>query len=544
MKKFYLLTVAVIALFSSTSTQAQCNGVKGPNLLGAKGTFSTPFITVNSTAAACLQAGTNTYNPAGNAGNALMGCSSPGTAIPCSDYTYTSASGGLTPEARYSILKVIGNASGGNCIKPEWRGADHTGDGGYFMAVNGAPNTTTSPVFYKIKTIPVCIGATYEFCAWVTNLLPAGHSAALPGSEPKISFRVNGQVIATSGPVAYSSTPTWVKVGGSFMATTSTVDLEVVNATAVALGNDLGLDDISINVCQSQIAMNGPATLCAGTAASVDFTVTDATQTHSWYKWQLSTDGGATFTNTGAAAQATFTGSSFTLKNDFGIVTEAMNGYKYRLVVSTSAAGLADPGCLFFNDYTIIATSCAPTPVTLTTFSGKYSDGKASITWQTRQEFNSDYFEVQRSFNGEDFTVVGKVKAAGNSSIVQNYQYQDAAAGSGSVYYRLRQVDLLDGRAALSNIIRLNMGENAASFGLYPNPYVSSFTASFSATKNATATVMIRSIGGQVLYSKTINVARGFNAVQLSNLPVLGRGLYLVSVANDEINFQGKIQKL
>lgn len=246
MKKYYLTALASF-LLAGMSASAQCNGVKGPNMLGAKGTFSVPAITVNNNAAACTRSGSNTYNPVGNVGKALNGCSSnPGAMKPCSDYTYTSASGGLGPEGRYSILKTIGDANGGNCIKGDWRGQDHTGDGGYFMAVNGAPNSSTSPVFYKIKSIPVCLGATYEFSAWVINLLPGTSPAAIPGSEPNISFRVNGVVIANSGPIAYHTNTTWVKVGGSFVATSDTVDLEVINATAVASGNDLGIDDISL----------------------------------------------------------------------------------------------------------------------------------------------------------------------------------------------------------------------------------------------------------------------------------------------------------
>jgi len=544
MKKFYFLLMAVISIFSFNAVQAQCNGVKGPNLLGAKGTFSTPFITVNNAAAACLQTGTTTYSPVGNVGNALAACSTTtGFVIPCSDYTYTAASGGLSPEARYSILKVIGNTTGGNCIKPEWRGADHTGDGGYFMAVNGAPNNTTSPVFYKIKSIPVCIGATYEFSAWVINLLPAGHAAAVAGSQPNISFRVNGTVIGNSGPIAYTATPTWVKVAGSFVATTTTVDLEVVNATAVPTGNDLGLDDISINVCQSQVSISGPANICEGTQSAINFTVTDLTQTNTWYQWQLSTDGGTVFTDLGAAAQAVFTGNSYTLNYNPGTVSSSMNGYKYRLVVSTSLAGLGNPDCVFFNDYTLNVTACGPTPVTLIAFNGKYNNGLTSLDWQTSQEFNSDHFEILRSTNSKDFTVVGKVKSAGNSSILQNYKFQDAISGTGYVYYRLRQVDF-DGKSALSPIVRLNMGSKDVSFELYPNPFVSSFTASFSASRQASATLQIRNINGQVLYTKTIGVTKGFNAIQLNNLPFLSRGLYHVSVQNEEINFQGKMQKL
>ena len=88
------------------------------------------------------------------------------------------------------------------------------------------------------------------------------------------------------------------------------------------------------------------------------------------------------------------------------------------------------------------------------------------------------------------------------------------------------------------------MGGKAAAFELYPNPFTNSFTASFSATKPATASLQIRNINGQVLFTKTIAVTKGFNAIQLNNLPVMPRGLYHVSIQNEEVHFQGKMQKL
>ena len=157
MKNFYSVVLTILSISISQLSQAQCVGAKGPNLLGAKGTFSAPFITVNTAADACISAGSNTYNPTGNVGNALSGCSTPAMSLPCSDYIYTDKSNGLFNEFRYSILKTVGNNNGFNCIKGDWRGSDHTGDGGYFLAVNGAPNNTFSPVFYQIKSIPVCI---------------------------------------------------------------------------------------------------------------------------------------------------------------------------------------------------------------------------------------------------------------------------------------------------------------------------------------------------------------------------------------------------
>lgn len=546
MKKFYsFIGVLAIAAFLQNA-QAQCNGVKGPNLLGAKGTFSTPAVTNNTSAGACLQNGTATYSPAGNVGTALTGCTSTtGSMVPCSDYTYTSASGGLGPEGRYSLLKVIGDANGGNCIKGDWRGWDHTGDGGYFMAVNGAPNNTVSPIFYKIKNIPVCIGATYEFSAWVINLLPASSSAAGAGSEPNISFRVNGTTMVTSGPIAYTNTPTWVKVSGSFVATTNTVDLEVINATAVASGNDLGIDDISFNLCGSNIAVGSqPAQFCEGATVTASYTVTDATASNSWYQYQMSTDGGTTYTNIGSPAQATFTGTSYTLYYNIGVVTQSMNGYKYRVVVSTDPSGLSNTTCGFTNEYTLVVPSCAPAPVSLVSFTGKYSNGSSTLEWTTSQEINNKEFELLRSTDGLKFDRIATIAGAGNSAIAKNYKYMDAISGSGYVYYRLRQIDF-DGKSTMSNIVRLNMGKDeTAKMELYPNPFSKAFTVSFTADRTAKATMQLVNMRGQVVYNTFINVNKGSNAIQMNDIPNLPAGIYQVIVSNEDMRLITKTQKL
>ena len=548
MKKCYTILLTVISIYSYQITNAQCNGIKGPNLLGAKGTFTAPFITINNSASPCITAGSNTFNPAGNVGNPLTGCANPGILTPCSNYIYTDTSKGLIPEFRYSILKTIGDVNGGNCIKGDWRGKDHTGDGGYFMAVNGAPANTVSPIFYQIKTIPVCIGATYEFSAWVINLLPSTSSHATPGSQPNISFRVNGNVIANSGPIAYNNTATWVKVAGSFVASTSTVDLEVVNATSVAIGNDLGLDDISINVCKSQITVNGPASssICDGTNVTINYTVTDNSQTNTWYKWQTSIDGGTTFIDNTSGTQATFTGNSYVLPLNIGIVTPAMNGYKYRLVVSTSLVGLSNPDCIYFNDYSLVVASCGPLPVQLTSFNGRYSAGKSLLDWQTSQEINSDHFDLFRSTDGADFNKVATIRSSGNSSTIKNYSYQDNISGTNGnyVYYRLKQVDI-DGKATFSPVLKLALGSSKITvFEVFPNPFTNNFTVSFNTNRTATATLKIQNSAGHLMYTKTISVIKGNNSIVMNNLPALSSGIYYVTILNDELNFNGKLQKL
>ena len=548
MKQFNTILLAVISLLSLQSAFAQtgtlCDGNKGPNLLGARGTFSIPYITANANADACIQSGTNSYNPLENVGSKIEPCGDPsGNIFPCSDYNYTAVQNGMQPEFTYSIVKIMGDESGSNCLHaPIWIAADHTGDQGYFLAVNGRPDIDQTPIFYQIKSIPVCVNAIYEFSAWVINMMPPGGSV---DASPSISFVVNGtDTIGTSGHIPYDHQ--WHKVGGQFMATTGIVDLKVVNSTAVAGGNDLGLDDISFNVCQSKITVNGPAVATEGSTVSPEYTIIDASQTNTVYQWQVSRNAGITFTNI-TGGTIIYTNGVATLNYGITNISSDLsqpnaNGNIYRLVVAASRAGLSNPDCHYFNDYTLVVAEGGPTPVKLTSFNGDYSNGVARLNWQTSQELNNDRFELYRSFDGTNFELATSIAGAGNSSVPKNYTYQDHINLDGNVYYKLKQIDI-DGKFSFSNIIKLSSNDARASFKIYPNPVVNNFAASFSAPKSGVATLLIRNTSGQTVYKKSLSIVKGDNTVSIG-AQQFSTGMYYINIINDEINYSGKLQKL
>ena len=437
----------------------------------------------------------------------------------------------------------MGDASGSNCIhSPIWIAADHTGDQGYFLAVNGAPDITKTPIFYQIKSIPVCIGGTYEFSAWVINMMPPGGDM---NTAPSISFVVNGtDTIGTSGHIPYDRQ--WHKVGGSFTATTSTVDLKVINSTFVAGGNDLGLDDISFNVCESKISVTGPAVVAEGNTVSPVYIVTDASNTNTFYEWQVSRNSGISFTNLSLGTFA-YTNGSATLSYDITNVSSDLsqpnaNGNIYRLVVAASRVGLTNPDCHYFNDYTLVVAAGGALPVKLTSFDGTYADGVATLKWQTSQELNNDRFELYRSYDGSNFELAATIAGAGNSSLPKNYSYQDRINLDGNVYYKLKQIDI-DGKFSFSNIVKLSSTDNNGSFKVYPNPVTNSFNVLFSASKTGVANLLIRSTNGQTVYRQSISVIKGNNSVSINGYQ-LSSGMYYISVTNDEINYNAKLQKL
>lgn len=558
MKKFNFFLLAVIFMLSYLMTTAQtgtlCDGNKGPNLLGARGSFSIPYISVNNSADPELQNGANTYSPVGNVGTKLEGCSTPsGNVFPCSDYTYADTKGGMENEFTYSILKIIGDGTGSNPIhSPIWKAADHTGfKDSYFLAVNGAPDITKSPIFYQIKSIPVCDGSTYEFSAWVINMMPPGGD---PAAAPSISFIVNGtDTVAKSGAIPYDNQ--WHQVGGQFVASGTSVDLKVVNSTFVAGGNDLGLDDISIRVCESRIVVDNSVSACEGTTVSPKFTVTDPTVvsvpggTYTYYKWQVSRDSKISWNDLGNGRVNYDSEGKAILTYDLTDVSTDLskanaNGNVYRLVVATSKSNLSKPECIYFNDYTLVvdAAACGPTPVKLVSFDGTYSDGIATLNWTTSQELNNDHFELLRSNDGRDFELVATIAGAGNSFTAQKYRYQDRVFAQGNnVYYKLKQIDK-DGRFTFSDIIKLSVNATKSSFHVFPNPAKNDFTVSFSANKSGNATLFVRSTNGQTVLSKTIDILKGNNAIS-ANISQLKTGMYYISIVNDEVNYHAKLQK-
>ena len=109
-------------------------------------------------------------------------------------------------------------------------------------------------------------------------------------------------------------------------------------------------------------------------------------------------------------------------------------------------------------------------PIELLNFEAEDEGSFADLEWTTTSETNNDYFAIEKSENGVQFTEAGKIDAAGNSRSLLNYEFKDEykrGSRSNTLYYRLKQTDF-DGRFTYSKIIALKKQKNVA--GIYPNP--------------------------------------------------------------------------
>lgn len=187
-----------------------------------------------------------------------------------------------------------------NCFSGSWHSlsSDHTGDnGGYFMLVNASNNPGD---FYVDTVRGLCSGTTFEFAAWVANVLKTTSCTPNP-TQPNLTFSIestNGTVLQqyNTGTIQSDNNPTWKQYGFFFTTPSGVTDvvLRMTNNAPGGCGNDLALDDITFRPCGPMLtpSITGftqkEIILCEGEADDFEFNASlSAGYINPSYQWQL-----------------------------------------------------------------------------------------------------------------------------------------------------------------------------------------------------------------------------------------------------------------
>jgi hypothetical protein len=182
-----------------------------------------------------------------------------------------------------------------------------------------------------------------------------------------------------------------------------------------------------------------------------------------------------------------------------------------------------------------------PLPVKLLSLTARWEKQNVAINWATASETNSNYFEVERSFDSKKFEPIGKVTAAGNSSRLRNYNLLDASLGNNTtIYYRLRMVDK-DGKAEYSKTVSVKRNEvTAERVSVFPNPFTESVYVTLLSDQASDMTVKITDITGRLIREEKSTTTSGSNTVEV-NTNDLVAGIYFMSI---EQNGTVQVQKI
>ena len=170
-------------------------------------------------------------------------------------------------------------------------------------------------------------------------------------------------------------------------------------------------------------------------------------------------------------------------------------------------------------------------PVELLSFNGNCTQNQSvELTWETASEHNSNYFQVEKSFDGTSWNSFSKVAAAGNSNDVIQYNAIDEHLRSSNAYYRLRQVDF-DGKEKLYDPINVTCNESSSTFMSYPNPSKAGFQIVLNDNNFVgNPTLTITDATGKTILSKQLNVLDGINVFPIYD--EFNAGIYFLSISD------------
>jgi hypothetical protein len=178
-------------------------------------------------------------------------------------------------------------------------------------------------------------------------------------------------------------------------------------------------------------------------------------------------------------------------------------------------------------------------PIELIAFTGDYEQKVVYLSWKTASEVNNNYFELEKSSDGVDFTKLATIKSlapGGNSQAQLSYNYVDKDLKYPVYYYRLHQVDL-NGESKRTKAISVRI--YTEEFSIFPNPNAGSFNINVPSVQlHEELSVKIYDAMGKLVH-ESVETIRNQNitgsSVEISPTGGLARGVY-----TSNITFRGE----
>lgn len=178
-----------------------------------------------------------------------------------------------------------------------------------------------------------------------------------------------------------------------------------------------------------------------------------------------------------------------------------------------------------FSRFTL-STPNNPLPVRFISFDLSCEKNKVNLSWKTAQEVNNDHYEVERSADGITWSQIGKVPAAGNSSIEHSYQFVDNNPSTNS-YYRIAEFDV-DGKVQYTNIL-LSSCNVAERLTVSPNPVHEKMFVNLVVANQSNILLKLYDSEGRLVKAQQANVLKGSNNLFIDISP-LSNGIYYLFV--------------
>jgi hypothetical protein len=175
-----------------------------------------------------------------------------------------------------------------------------------------------------------------------------------------------------------------------------------------------------------------------------------------------------------------------------------------------------------FSPFAIGGSSAVALPIELKSFNTVCESDYVQVNWTTASEINNKSFELYKSDNAIDWSLIHTTDGQGDKATETDYSFKDM--DKKFAYYRLKDIDF-DGIENWSQIIFADCKSNASKTEIYPNPAQDFIKVIFPFEENTTITFL--NMEGKIL--KSLPLLSKNNLINISDL---SEGIYLIELSN------------
>ena len=200
-----------------------------------------------------------------------------------------------------------------------------------------------------------------------------------------------------------------------------------------------------------------------------------------------------------------------------------------------------------FDNLVIRSTgSVSPLAESLLNFMLEAKDGGVKVHWSTSINEKVDYFTIERSINGVDFTNLVNIPSRPDTNDDDEYTFSDGTpVSSPLVYYRLRQT-FKNGKFVthILSAIRFRSDKGFAIERISPVPFRKSCDISFYLPKSGRVWLQITDEKGSILKTENFEAPQGKNVHVYKDEKNLVAGTYTLSLIFENKKASTKMVKL
>lgn len=460
----------------------------------------------------------------------------------------------------FNIWDIIGDHTG--AVSPTaGNTATTVGTNGGYMAVVNASYATNPAIQQNVTNL--CPATYYDFSAWFRNICSKcacdsngrGALNALfngpypPGVKPNLTFQLNGIDYYTTGDLPY--TGFWTKKGFTYLTgvAQTSFTLSIRNNSPGGGGNDWAVDDVSLATCEPDLELKYSPEFrgCYGSLVDLSAVIRCYFPNYIYYKWQKSTNGGVSWSETGVNGVGTPTLVAgqweYTATYPPFLAYALDSGDRYRAVVATTPANLTNPNCSYSNSaFTVLnMIDCGIIlKADLRDFKGQVAQDNAILNWTLAGGNNIKHFELEKSFDGSNFSKIATIPYTGG---IPGYGFTDPERIAGLSFYRLKIVDN-NGLFVYSSIITLSNKKIDFEIRSVTNPVTDFVIADYTIPNESKVTISLFDAFGGMVKQQQFTGKKGWNKTTIDFGKNLSTGIYILTIFNNNLTLTKRIIKI